>query len=172
MFYARVKPLAPTRTRTLESVEEHHIATMLLGELDALPKSHERWLPKLEVLREAMHRHIEREEQELFPAAAAILDAQQARRYGDEMTEQKAAWLELQRRSPAAAGVVRGITQVAERLPLGGGMVATTVNSHPELVTRLVAGAQRVLPRRGRRLAGALYRAATWPVTLPLALVR
>ncbi len=170
-FYSQLKPLAPTRLRTLESVEEHHVGTMLLGELDAMPKDHPRWLPKLGVLREIMRWHIDQEEHELFPAADAILDQQQARQIAHEFLQQKDAWMELQRRSPAAAGVVRGLTQAAERLPFGGGMVATMVNGNPEAVTRVVSGAQRVLPRRPRRMVGRLMRAAAWPVTLPLALV-
>jgi len=169
VVYSQLKPAGPTRQRVLDSIEEHHVVTVLLGELDAMPKNHERWIPKLRLLRDAVHRHVELEERELFAQAREIIDDDEARRLGQEMIRQKEAWLEIQHRSPATAGLIRGVTQVAERLPFGGGMVAMTVNSNPRTMMRLLEAVRSVTPRRG--LGGVLYRAVTWPVTAPVSMM-
>ncbi len=169
VLYSQLKPAGPTRERVLQSIEEHHLVTVLLGELDAMPKTHERWIPKLRLLRDAVHHHVELEESELFAQAQEIIDDETARSLGAEMLRQKEAWLEIDHRSPAVAGLIRGVTQIAERLPFGGGMVAVTVNSNPRTMMQLLEAVQMLTPQRG--VTGAVYRALTWPVTAPMSML-
>jgi hypothetical protein len=171
VVYSQFQRIGPTRQRVLDSIEEHHVVTVMLGELDAMAKDHERWLAKLRVLGDAVRRHVEQEEQELFLQMAQMLDAEQTREAGSEFSRQKQAWQELARRSPGAAAMIRGVTQIAERVPYGPDMIASTVQSHPEMITRLVARLQRWLPDRRRGVFGFLYQTATLPVRLPLALI-
>ncbi len=170
VVYSQLQAMAPTRERIADSIEEHHVVTLLLGELDSMPKSHHRWLAKLRVLRENVTRHVDEEEQELFPAMQQVLSADQERTLGMEMTRQKETWMELERRSPAMAGMVRGMTQVAERLPYGAGMVASAVQSNPQTVMRLVSMIQSITPNRRRGIFASVYRMLLWPIRVPIAL--
>jgi len=170
VFYSRLKNIAPTNHRVLKSMEEHHVVTLLLGELDLMPKNHERWLAKFGVLREGVQHHVEQEEDGLFAEAERLLSEEQTHKLASEMIVQEEAWLELERRSPMAAGVVRGMTQVAERLPFGSGMIAATVQGNPQLLARIVRMFQSVVPSRRRGLFGAVYRMVTLPISLPLSM--
>lgn len=55
--------------QTLESIEEHHVAKILLGELHEMTGEEDAWGPKLKVLHEQVIHHIVEEERELFPPA-------------------------------------------------------------------------------------------------------
>jgi hemerythrin-like domain-containing protein len=171
VVYSHLKSVAPTHERVLESIEEHRIVALLLGELEAMPKNHERWIAKLRVLRENVRTHIAEEEQQLFPAMQRILDSDQARTMGTEVARQKEAWMQVERVSPAIAGMVRGITQVAERLPYGAGMVATAVQNNPQMVNRAATAVASITPNRRRGVFGMWYRMMLLPVRVPLALV-
>lgn len=170
VFYARLRETSE-RGRILSSIEEHHLVTMLLGELDAMPKDHERWHPKLQLLRQNVQLHIEKEENEIFAEARELIDRHEEERLGAEMTRMEEAWLELGRRSPAAAGVVRGLTQIAERLPYGAGAVATMVQASPSAVGRLSAAVDVIAPPRSMGLLRRVSHIALIPISLPLALV-
>jgi hypothetical protein len=167
VLYACLKRTGPAHDLVLQSSEQHHVVTVLLGELDAMPKAHERWSAKLAVLGEAVRSHIAQEEDELFAAARSIVDSETAHSLGTEMARLKEAWLEIERQSPILAAALRGMTQIAERLPFGGMISATVENPRP--IVRLLSAAQRVMPRR--RVPRLLLRTATWPITAPLARV-
>jgi hemerythrin superfamily protein len=51
----------------LESLEEHHVAKVLLAELQNMSPEHERFDAKVTVLSEVIRHHVEEEEEDLFP---------------------------------------------------------------------------------------------------------
>jgi hemerythrin-like domain-containing protein len=51
----------------LQALEEHHAAKSMLAEIDRLPAAHQRFRPKMMVLIESVERHIDEEEQTVFP---------------------------------------------------------------------------------------------------------
>jgi len=59
--------------KTLESIEEHHVAKVVIGELEKMSGSEESWLPKFEVLQEITEHHLDEEEKELFPQARSLV---------------------------------------------------------------------------------------------------
>jgi hemerythrin-like domain-containing protein len=61
----------------LESLEEHHVAEMVLQELDSLDKDAENWDAKLKVFKELVEHHIEEEEEEVFRAAEEAFNEDQ-----------------------------------------------------------------------------------------------
>ena len=68
LFYPLVRETFPDDEEyVLEALEEHHAAKVLLAELDRLPTAHERFRAKMMVLIESVERHIEEEEQTVFP---------------------------------------------------------------------------------------------------------
>ena len=60
---------AGLREETLTALEEHHIAKILLGELEDMSDREEAWMPKFRMLAEQMELHFLKEEREMFPPA-------------------------------------------------------------------------------------------------------
>lgn len=89
IFYPSIKREAETREITLEGFEEHHVAKMLLKELEGLEVSDERWTAKFKVLKENVEHHIEEEEEEMFQKAREVLSEEDINRLGAEMEEMK-----------------------------------------------------------------------------------
>ena len=61
------------RELVLESLEEHHVAKLLLAELQNMDADHERFAAKVTVVAESVRHHVEEEEQELFPKVRKAL---------------------------------------------------------------------------------------------------
>lgn len=55
--------------QVLEALQEHHVARIVLGELEDMSDREEAWIPKLKVLADLLERHIRGEERSLFPSA-------------------------------------------------------------------------------------------------------
>ena len=90
VMYPRVRALLPDlEDDVLESYEEHHVADVLVMELDAMDPSHERFEAKATVLIENVTHHIEEEEQEWFPKVREGLSRTQLRELGDELAAAK-----------------------------------------------------------------------------------
>lgn len=53
----------------LGALEEHHIARIVLGELEDMSDREEAWAPKFKLFAELVERHIREEEHKVFPAA-------------------------------------------------------------------------------------------------------
>ena len=73
----------------LESLEEHHVAEMVLKELDSLPKDADNWNAKLRVFTELVLHHIEEEEEEVFDAADDSLEDEELDRIMELFMEEK-----------------------------------------------------------------------------------
>ncbi|HEX8949044.1 MAG TPA: hemerythrin domain-containing protein [Dissulfurispiraceae bacterium] len=89
-FYPALQEHKEMYAQILESREEHHVVSLILDELSAIPKD-DRWFAKLAVLRENVENHIAKEEQDIFPAAEEIIDPGQAELAGLNMSEMKEA---------------------------------------------------------------------------------
>ncbi len=61
---------AGLKDEILEALEEHHVARILLGELDDMSDREETWTPKFKVFAEVVEHHLRHEERSVFPAAA------------------------------------------------------------------------------------------------------
>lgn len=69
--------------RVLDALEEHHAAKVTLWELERLPASSERFLPKVRLLAESVRRHVEEEERELLPLLESTFEAGPRRELGE-----------------------------------------------------------------------------------------
>lgn len=69
VLYPALKAHPDAKDIVLEGYQEHHIADVVLKELQALPPSDERWGAKLKVLKESLEHHIEEEEGDMFKKA-------------------------------------------------------------------------------------------------------
>ena len=62
-----------TRFLSLSAEQEHHVARLLLKELDSMKRKDEHWMAKLRVLFENVDHHIQQEEDEVLRQAPQVL---------------------------------------------------------------------------------------------------
>ncbi|TSD99486.1 hemerythrin domain-containing protein [Skermania sp. ID1734] len=95
-MYPRVRELVPEITDDiLESLEEHHVADLLVMELATMNAGDERFDAKTTVLIENVTHHIEEEEDEWFPKVRERLGRKQLQEIGAEL-------LELRKKAPTS----------------------------------------------------------------------
>jgi hemerythrin-like domain-containing protein len=61
----------------MEAIEEHHVAEIVLKELESLSKDAKNWKAKAKVFAELVNHHIQEEEEEVFPSAEKMFDDKQ-----------------------------------------------------------------------------------------------
>lgn len=79
LLYPALKGGNRTHDITMEGYQEHHVAKILLSELDTMSEKDEMWTSKLKVLQENVRHHVEEEEKEMFPASKQVLSDQAVR---------------------------------------------------------------------------------------------
>ncbi|KXS42613.1 MAG: antigen [Methanolobus sp. T82-4] len=89
VLYPVLKKEGRTHDISMEGYEEHHVAKMLLSELDNMNEKDEMWIPKLKVLKENVKHHVEEEEKEMFPASKNVLSDQRAEEIGQKYLDFK-----------------------------------------------------------------------------------
>ena len=90
VLYPALKPHAEAREVVLEGYQEHHVADVLVRELERLPTDDERWGAKFKVLKENIEHHIEEEEGDMFRTARSVLGREQLESIGLRMEALKA----------------------------------------------------------------------------------
>jgi len=79
VFYPPLQENKESYDDVLESIEEHHVISLILGELDLMPKQGDQWRAKLRVCKEIVEHHIVEEEDKIFKAADKLLSREQMR---------------------------------------------------------------------------------------------
>jgi hemerythrin superfamily protein len=87
VLYPALKSHSETKDIVLEGYQEHHVADLVMKELQEMPPSDERWGAKLKVLKENIEHHIEEEEGEMFKSARSVLSEEQLEALGAQMQE-------------------------------------------------------------------------------------
>ncbi len=90
VLYPALKAHAEARDIVLEGYQEHHVADVIVGELQGMRKDDERWGAKLKVLKESIEHHIGEEEGEMFRTARAVMTRAELQRLGARMAAMKA----------------------------------------------------------------------------------
>ena len=85
IFYPALKPFEKTNEIVLEGYEEHHVADLIVSELEKTDVSDERWAAKFSVLKENLEHHIEEEEGEMFKKARTVLKEAELVAIGEQM---------------------------------------------------------------------------------------
>jgi hemerythrin-like domain-containing protein len=86
VVYPELQKIKPARELTNEAYEEHHVAKLLLKELDG-DIDDETWTAKFTVLMENIDHHIKEEEGELFPKVRKALSAKQKRNLAEAIQQ-------------------------------------------------------------------------------------
>ena len=89
IFYPELKAHPKARDIVLEGFQEHHVVDVLMGELESLDVSDEKWGPKALVMKENIEHHIEEEEGEMFTKARQVFDDAELDDLGRRMEERK-----------------------------------------------------------------------------------
>ena len=103
IFYPALRRRADTeelKQLLHESIEEHHVATVLVQELKPMSTTDERYDAKFKVLREAVEHHAEEQEEKTFPAARRVL-GEDGTKLGAKMMERKQELLPAAHRKAA-----------------------------------------------------------------------
>jgi hypothetical protein len=85
VLYPALESHGQARDIVLEGYQEHHVADVLLKELQELAKDDEQWGAKFKVLKESIEHHIQEEERIMFPTARGVLDRDELRELGARM---------------------------------------------------------------------------------------
>lgn len=91
IFYPAVKSVRSKEMKdeVREADEEHHVAKLLLSELNKMKPGDEQFDAKVTVLRENIEHHIREEEGELFPNSRKHIGKERMEQLGSEMEDRK-----------------------------------------------------------------------------------
>lgn len=90
VLYPALKPHAESRQIVLEGFEEHHVADVIIKELESVATDNEKWGAKFKVLKENIAHHIKEEERVMFPLARGVLAREELLALGARMRALKA----------------------------------------------------------------------------------
>jgi hypothetical protein len=86
LFYPAVREEIDEEEKVDEAEEEHHVAKLLISELEKMKPSDERFDAKFKVLAESVKHHIEEEESEVIPEVEGELDVEEL---GEKMAQRR-----------------------------------------------------------------------------------
>jgi hemerythrin-like domain-containing protein len=89
IFYPTLKEHPKAREIVLEGYEEHDVVSRLMGELDGMDPTDERFGPKAKVMAENIEHHMQEEEGEMFRQARKALEAHELEALGERMARRK-----------------------------------------------------------------------------------
>lgn len=90
VLYPALKLHPQAKDIVLESFQEHHVADVIVNELQNLPVSDEKWGAKFKVLQENIEHHIQEEEGEMWRTARAVFSREELQQLGARMARMKA----------------------------------------------------------------------------------
>jgi hemerythrin-like domain-containing protein len=89
VLYPALKLHPEAKDIVLESFQEHHVADVIVGELQRLNVSDEQWGAKFKVLMENIEHHIQEEEGEMWRTARGVFSQEELRQLGARMARMK-----------------------------------------------------------------------------------
>ncbi len=89
IFYPTLRDHPKAKEIVLEGYEEHDVVSRLMGELDGMDATDERFGPKAKVMAENVEHHIEEEEGEMFTAARQVFERDELEELGERMAQRK-----------------------------------------------------------------------------------
>ena len=89
IFYPTLREHPKAKEIVLEGYEEHDVVSRLMGELDGMDATDERFGPKAKVMAENIEHHIEEEEGEMFKTARQVFEDDELEELGERMARRK-----------------------------------------------------------------------------------
>jgi hemerythrin-like domain-containing protein len=91
IFYPALREHPRAKDLVLEAYEEHDVVDTVMGQLGSLPVDDETWGAKATVMIENLRHHIEEEENEMFPTARRVFDADELEELGRRMDRRRSS---------------------------------------------------------------------------------
>ena len=85
VLYPALQSHPQARDIVLEGYEEHHVADLIVAELQQVATNDEQWGAKFKVLKENIEHHIEEEEGEMFRTARGLFSREELLALADRM---------------------------------------------------------------------------------------
>jgi len=89
VLYPMLRDRNVTRDVAMEGYQEHHVAKLLLSELEVMDERSDMWIPKLKVLKENVKHHVEEEERHMFPDAQREISTSESKEIAQKYLEFK-----------------------------------------------------------------------------------
>jgi len=89
IFYPTLREHPKAKEIVLEGYEEHDVVGRLMGELDGMDATDERFGPKAKVMAENIEHHIEEEEGPMFRTARGVMSRDELEALGAQMAKMK-----------------------------------------------------------------------------------
>jgi len=99
-FYVVLLQNKQAKKDTMEGMEEHHVAELVLAELTKMSPEEEYWPPKLSVFKEILHHHIQEEEGKIFQTAQEVISEDKIATIIEKFQEEKE---KMKKKLPARA---------------------------------------------------------------------
>ena len=87
VFYPALQSHPQARAIVLEGFQEHHVADVIVSELEQVATNDEQWAARFKVLKENLEHHIQEEEGAMFRTARGIFSKDELRALGQRMLE-------------------------------------------------------------------------------------
>ena len=87
LLYPRLDRVLDTRKMSLKAYEEHNLGRLMVTEINSAPDD-EKWLVKVQVLYDILDRHIDMEENHMFPMARKVISETEAMQLGRDYRTQ------------------------------------------------------------------------------------
>ncbi len=111
LIYPAIREVGENEKMIDEAEEEHHVATLLIKELKKMKPKDERYVAKFLVLSELVKHHIEKEENETFPAAEqADIDWEEIGQEAMKMREKLMRKYKLEQRDAVVLPIYQAAT--------------------------------------------------------------
>ena len=88
-FYPPLLAAKEAREDAMEGIEEHHVAEMVLKELEKMPKGEDQWGAKMSVFKELVEHHIKEEEGKIFKTAEKVLSQDEFEKIMKQFEQEK-----------------------------------------------------------------------------------
>jgi hypothetical protein len=88
-FYQPLLAKKDAREDAMEGMEEHHVAEMVLKELEKMPKGEDEWGAKMSVFKEIVEHHIQEEETRVFKSAEKALGHEEIQNIMKQFEQEK-----------------------------------------------------------------------------------
>ncbi len=89
IYYPSISKIEEKEDELAESKQEHHVAKILIREIQNVQVNSPEWSAKVEVLKENLEHHHEEEEEELFPLTKDKFDNAKGQRLAKEFSRAK-----------------------------------------------------------------------------------
>ena len=77
VFYTGLRKAKDAKIMLVEALNEHHLSSLVLEDLDRISIEKRMWMGKFMVLKEIIEHHIKEEEKELFVRSKKLFDSEQ-----------------------------------------------------------------------------------------------